>query len=184
MDLCLADGRAGAGGRGRRQLAAPRPRPRQRDPSPSVRPCVVVRSADGEGGREGRKRIGVIASPPPPPPPPRIACSLGSKEGRRKPRRLVAALFMGRSRREREGGRSEGEAIPAAPQPPRSLLPPLPDGSHRSSESDPTRFTAFLLPSGSFTYDVRTEGEGVGLKADDSTDGLREWDSDRGVQKS
>ena len=36
---------------------------------------------------------------------------------------------------------------------------------------------------GPFTYDVRAEGggEGVGSKADDSTDRLREWNSDKGV---
>ena len=36
---------------------------------------------------------------------------------------------------------------------------------------------------GPFTHDVRTSalrGRGVGSKADNSTDGLREWDSNKG----
>ena len=43
------------------------------------------------------------------------------------------------------------------------------------------------FPVGRYLNDVRTEGEGGGWpKCDDSTDRLREWDSDKGegVQKS
>ena len=37
-----------------------------------------------------------------------------------------------------------------------------------------------ISPKGLFTYDVRTDGEGIGSKADNNTDRLREWNNDKG----
>ena len=141
-----------AGGRGRARASPVGSTAAAATPEGSfaVRPSVCSSAECGWRGRERRKeayrghRFSSSSSQ-------RV---LARKQGREEEAKTPCSRLI--HGQEQERGRGYPRRATASSPSPLSL----PDGSHRSSESDPTRFTAFLLPSGSFTYDVRTEGEG------------------------